>query len=79
MGKDLYLNHKVGRDVFENIDESLNQKLSKLIFEGEEKNLQLTKNTQPALLAVSMAIIKIIEFELKKKLRISFKSCLDIP
>ena len=67
MGKDLYLNHKVGRDVFENIDESLNQKLSKLIFEGEEKNLQLTKNTQPALLAVSMAIIKIIEFELKKK------------
>ena len=67
MGKDLYLNHKVGRDVFENIDESLNQKLSKLIFEGEEKDLQLTRNTQPALLAVSMAIIKIIEFELKKK------------
>ena len=79
MGKDLYLNHKVGRDVFENIDESLNQKLSKLIFEGEEKDLQLTKNTQPALLAVSMAIIKIIEFELKKKLRILFKSSLDIP
>ena len=43
MGKDLYLNHKIGRDVFNDIDESLNQKLSKLIFEGEEKNLQLTK------------------------------------
>ena len=41
MGKDLYLNHKVGRDVFENIDESLNQKLSKLIFEGEEKTFNL--------------------------------------
>ena len=67
MGKRSLFKSKVGRDVFENIDESLNQKLSKLIFEGEEKNLQLTRNTQPALLAVSMAIIKIIEFELKKK------------
>ena len=43
MGKDLYLNHKVGRDVFENIDESLNQKLSKLIFEGEEKTFNLQR------------------------------------
>ena len=37
-----------------------------MIFEGNEKDLQLTRNTQPALL-VSMAIVKILEFELKKK------------
>ena len=38
-----------------------------MIFDGEEKELQLTRTLQPALLAVSMAIVKIIEFELKKK------------
>ena len=67
MGKDLYCNHKIGREVFDTIDQALNEKLSKLIFEGNEKDLQLTRNTQPALLAVSMAIVKILEFELKKK------------
>ena len=67
MGKDLYLNHKIGKEVFNEIDQCLNEDLSKLIFNGKEKDLQLTRNTQPALLAVSMAIIKIIEFELKKK------------
>ena len=67
MGKDLYLNHKIGKEVFNEIDQCLNEDLSKLIFNGNEKDLQLTRNTQPALLAVSMAIIKIIEFELKKK------------
>ena len=67
MGKDLYLNHKIGKEVFNEIDHSLSEDLSKLIFDGNEQDLQLTRNTQPALLAVSMAIIKIIEFELKKK------------
>ena len=67
MGKDLYLSHQVGREVFDNVDESLDENLSKLIFDGDEKELQLTRNTQPALLSVSLAIIKIIEFELKKK------------
>ena len=70
MGKDLYFNHKIGREVFDTIDQALNEKLSKLIFEGNEKDLQLTRNTQPALLAVSMAIVKILEFELKKKTEI---------
>ena len=70
MGKDLYCNNKIGREVFDTIDQALNEKLSKLIFEGNEKDLQLTRNTQPALLAVSMAIVKILEFELKKKLKI---------
>ncbi len=67
MGKDLYLKHRIGKEIFDNIDNSLNEKLSDLIFDGKEEDLQLTRNTQPALLAVSMAIVKIIEFELKKK------------
>ena len=75
MGIDLYHNHRVGKEVFENIDYSLNEKLSDLIFHGEEKELQLTQNTQPALLAVSMAIVKIIEFELKKKNKRICRSC----
>ena len=66
MGKDLYGNYKIGKEVFDTIDQALNEKFSKLIFEGNEKDLQLTRNTQPALLAVSMAIVKILEFELKK-------------
>ena len=66
MGKDLYLNHKIGKEVFNEIDHSLSEDLSKLIFDGNEQDLQLTRNTQPALLVRSMAIIKIIEFELKK-------------
>ena len=70
MGEDLYCNHKIGKEVFDTIDQALNEKFSKLIFEGNENDLQLTRNTQPALLAVSMAIVKILEFELKKKLRI---------
>ena len=68
MGKDLYKEHKVGKDVFDEVDESLNQKLSKIIFSGSESELRLTSNTQPALMAVSLAIIRVIEFELKKKI-----------
>tara|TARA_B100000575_G_C23099596_1_gene634370 strand:+ start:743 stop:1708 length:966 start_codon:yes stop_codon:yes gene_type:complete len=68
MGQDLYKGHKVGRDVFDEVDESLNQKLSKIIFSGSESELRLTSNTQPALMAVSLAIIRVIEFELKKKI-----------
>ena len=50
MGKDLYLNHKIGKEVFNEIDHSLSEDLSKLIFDGNEQDLQLTRNTQPALL-----------------------------
>tara|TARA_E500000178_G_scaffold69987_1_gene67655 strand:- start:1189 stop:2154 length:966 start_codon:yes stop_codon:yes gene_type:complete len=67
MGKDLFDNHSSGREVFQKIDEALNDNLSNLIFNGDEKDLELTRNTQPALLAVSMAIIKVLENELKIK------------
>ena len=68
MGKDLFDNYRSGREVFQKIDEALNDNLSNLIFNGDEKDLELTRNTQPALLAVSMAIIKVLENELKIKI-----------
>ncbi len=61
MGKDLADSHPEARDVFDEIDESLGQNLSKIMFEGSEGDLNMTENTQPALMAVSMAVIKILE------------------
>lgn len=63
MGKLLYDNHKVAKDVFDEIDDSLNFFLSKIIFYGPLEKLTLTENTQPALMAVSIAICRIIEHE----------------
>ncbi|MDC3091900.1 ACP S-malonyltransferase [Rickettsiales bacterium] len=67
MGKTLYDSHRVAKDVFKLIDETLDFKLSKLIFDGPESELTSTVNTQPALMAVSLALIKVIEFESKKE------------
>ena len=66
MGKDLYDQHKEAKMVFDLVDESLDQRLSHLIFNGPESELQLTSNAQPALMAVSIAIIKILECELNR-------------
>ena len=68
MGKDLFDNHFSGREVFEKVNEALGENLSDLIFNGDEKDLEQTRNTQPALLAVSMAIIKVLENELQIKM-----------
>jgi [acyl-carrier-protein] S-malonyltransferase len=70
MGKDLYENFAEAREVFEEIDESLGQDLSKMMFEGNEADLNMTENTQPALMAVSMAVVQV----LKKQGGIDFKS-----
>ena len=56
------------KEVFDAVDEALNQKLSKIIFHGDEEQLKLTSNTQPALMAVSIAMVKVLENELGKKL-----------
>ena len=61
MGKDLAENFAEAREVFEEIDESLGQNLSKMMFEGPEDDLNLTANTQPALMAVSMAVVRVLE------------------
>lgn len=60
MGKDLAGSFAEAREVFEEVDEALGQKLSKLIFEGPDDELNLTENTQPALMAVSMAVVRIL-------------------
>jgi [acyl-carrier-protein] S-malonyltransferase len=63
MGKDLYDNFKVAREVFQKVDEALSQSLSKIIFEGPIEDLTITENTQPALMAVSMAFLEVIKAE----------------
>jgi len=61
MGKALYDDFVAARDVFDEVDEALETKLSQLIFEGAEADLMLTANAQPALMAVSMAILRVME------------------
>ncbi len=68
MGHDLAKNYIVAREVFEEIDDSLGEKLSQLIFNGPEDELRLTRNTQPAMLAMSMAVVRIIESERRIKI-----------
>lgn len=63
MGKDLAESFPAARATFEEIDEALGQKLSTLMFEGPEADLNMTENTQPALMAVSMAIVNVLRRE----------------
>jgi len=67
MGKDLADAFPAARAVFEEVDDALDQKLSTLMFEGPEEELTLTENTQPALLAVSLAVVRSIEAECGKR------------
>ena len=57
MGKELYHSFQEARDVFEEVDEVLKQNLTKLIFSGEASELTNTENAQPAIMAVSMAVL----------------------
>src|SRR5580700_7339839 len=61
MGSDLAQAFATARDVFQEVDEALKQNLSKLMREGPEADLVLTENAQPALMAVSMAVARILE------------------
>jgi [acyl-carrier-protein] S-malonyltransferase len=63
MGRDLASAFAAAREVFEEVDEALKQKLSKLMFEGPESDLTLTANAQPALMAVSLAVVRVLERE----------------
>lgn len=68
MGKELSLAFQAARDVFQEVDDTLSQKLSQMMFEGPEADLKLTENTQPALMAVSMAVIRVLEKQGGKKI-----------
>ena len=63
MGLELANAFPAARLVFEEVDDALNQKLSKIMFEGPDEDLRLTANAQPALMAVSMAIVRVLEIE----------------
>jgi [acyl-carrier-protein] S-malonyltransferase len=63
MGRALAEAFPVARHVFEEVDDGLKQKLSKLMFEGPESDLTLTENAQPALMAVSQAVLRVLETE----------------
>ena len=68
MGQDLWQAFAAAREVFEEVDEALGEKLSATIFEGPDDDLRLTRNTQPALMAMSMAVVRVIESESGKKI-----------
>ena len=61
MGKELAAALPTARYVFEEVDEALEQRLSRLMFEGPEDELTLTANAQPALMAVSVAVMRVLE------------------
>jgi [acyl-carrier-protein] S-malonyltransferase len=63
MGKSLAEAFGAARDVFAEVDDALSQKLSRLMWEGPESDLTLTQNAQPAIMAASMAIIRVLERE----------------
>ena len=63
MGKSLADQFAAARAVFAEVDEALGQKLSQLMWEGPEGDLTLTENAQPALMAVSIAVIRVLEAE----------------
>lgn len=71
MCRELAQTYKVAADVFAEVDEALGQNLSQIMWEGPKETLTLTENAQPALMAVSMAVMRVLErekgFSLKDK------------
>ena len=63
MGSEFYNNFNSVKNIFKQADEKLNFSITKLILEGPEDQLQLTKNTQPAILTVSYSIFEILNKE----------------
>ncbi len=61
MGKELYDSYSVAREVFDTADKVLGFKLSELVFHGPADRLTLTQNAQPAILAVSVALARVLE------------------
>jgi [acyl-carrier-protein] S-malonyltransferase len=63
MGRALADAFPAAREVFQEVDDALGQSLSKLMFEGPDDQLRLTENAQPALMAVSMAVMRVLQTE----------------
>jgi len=73
MGRELAQAYASAREVFEEVDAALSQSLSQIMWEGPKETLTLTENAQPALMAVSMAVMRVLEhekgFSLKDKVK----------
>jgi [acyl-carrier-protein] S-malonyltransferase len=63
MGADLAKSHAAARALFDEVDAALGEKLSELMFSGPIESLTLTENAQPALMAVSLAVMRVLEAE----------------
>lgn len=63
MGKDLAETFPVAKEIFQQVDDALEQNLSALMFNGPAEELGLTENTQPALMAVSLAVMEVLRKE----------------
>jgi len=63
MGRMLAESFLAAREVFEEVDDTLEQKLSRLMWEGPDADLMLTENAQPAIMAASIAVIRVLERE----------------
>ena len=61
MGKELAAALPTARHLLEEVDEALQQNLTRLMFEGPEDELMLTANAQPALMAMSMAVVRVLQ------------------
>ena len=74
MGAELAQSFAPARELFEEVDDALSQHLSKVMWEGPEDELTLTENAQPALMAVSIAVMRVLEKEVGVDLgtRVSF-------
>ena len=63
MGAELYQAFPAAREVFQEVDDALSQRLSRLMFEGPEGELTLTENAQPAIMTASLAVVRVLEQE----------------
>ena len=63
MGKELYENFKVAKEIFDEADDTLHFSIKKICFQGPEEMLRLTENTQPAILTASIASLKVLQAE----------------
>ena len=68
MGKDFYNKFETVKRIFETVDKTLDFSLSNIIFNGPEEELKLTKNTQPAIMAIGVSIFKVLNEEFNFKL-----------
>jgi len=64
MGMEMATQYAAARDVFEEVDSALNEKLSAVIFHGPQNILTMTENAQPAIMATSIAVLRVLQKEL---------------